>query len=382
MANKVLFLTLSTFSSAGGIEKVNRCLAKVLFNLFPGQVQLFSLVDGETDVDERYLPKNAFKGFSYQKANFIIKAIAEGVKSNTLILSHINLLMVAFLVKLFKPSVKVVVYAHGIEVWGKLANWKKRFLRKQVQIWAVSQYTANKLQETHQIPAQKITVLANSLAPFMEVPSHYQKPQTLLSKYQLQNNQPILYTLTRLSSKEMYKGYDLVLQALPQLLKKYPQLHYILAGKADDKEAQRVKNLIQSLHLEAHVTLAGFIPDNELTDHFLLADAFVMPSRGEGFGIVFIEATACGCPVIAGNKDGSVDALLNGKLGELIDPTDAEELEMAIGNLLAKPLSPAEKEQLQQQCLAHFGFERYQERVKGLLKEAEIETEVKTEAEI
>lgn len=76
--------------------------------------------------------------------------------------------------------------------------------------------------------------------------------------------------------------------------------------------------------------LTGFIPDHELEDHYNLCDVFAMPSKGEGFGIVFLEAMACGKPVLAGNKDGSVDAVLNGELGVLVDPDDVAQITEAL----------------------------------------------------
>ena len=82
--------------------------------------------------------------------------------------------------------------------------------------------------------------------------------------------------------------------------------------------------LVEEKNLTNNFILTGYIEDKELTDHYLLADVFVMPSTQEGFGIVFLEALVCGLPVIAGNKDGSVDALLNGKLGKLIDPDNIQ----------------------------------------------------------
>lgn len=94
--------------------------------------------------------------------------------------------------------------------------------------------------------------------------------------------------------------------------------------------------MIKDNGVEEEVILTGFIPDTELTDHYQLADVFAMPSKGEGFGIVFIEATACGTQVIAGDKDGSVDALANGELGTLINPNDIDALAKAIQKMLTQ----------------------------------------------
>jgi glycosyltransferase involved in cell wall biosynthesis len=85
------------------------------------------------------------------------------------------------------------------------------------------------------------------------------------------------------------------------------------------------------------VIFTGFVPDGEMALHFKLADLFIMPSEKEGFGIVFIEAMFYGLPVIAGNKDGSLDALCNGELGTIIDPDKLPEIEAAIKKILNDP---------------------------------------------
>ena len=115
--------------------------------------------------------------------------------------------------------------------------------------------------------------------------------------------------------------------------------------------------------------LTGFVPDDELTDHYLLSDLFVMPSREEGFGIVYIEAMACGLPVIAGNVDGSVDALDHGKLGTLVDPTDPDAIAAAILQKLAHKTSHGEKIDLQQRVIDKFGFSKFTSRLTDIIQE-------------
>ena len=105
--------------------------------------------------------------------------------------------------------------------------------------------------------------------------------------------------------------------------------------------------------------MPGYIEENELIDHYLLADLFAMPSKKEGFGIVFIEALACGLPVIAGNKDGSADALMNSKLGELIDPDSNRQIFSALLKLLQNHISPKTNE-----VLNNFSFKSFKERLR------------------
>lgn len=364
----VVFLTLRVFSLTGGIEKVCRCLAKVLNDTpqLVGSYKMLSLCDSNKQVDERYLSKNCFEGYSGSKPAYFFAALKQAFRAETLILSHINLLAIAWLVKLFKPKAHIILFAHGIEVWRYLPRWKRKVL-KRITIWAVSDYTAKTLILDHQVPAKNVSILNNCLDPFLKPIAELSKPQFLLQRYGLKPNQPVIFTLSRLVSTELYKGYDLVTQTIPSLLTKFPDLTYLIAGKSDEQEKKRMEDLIAAHKLQKNVKLLGFIDDKELEAHFTLADVFVMPSRKEGFGIVFIEAAACGCPVVAGNQDGSVDALLKGKLGELVNPCDVEEIEMAIGNLLAKPRLATERQARQALCLANFSFEKYKEKVLALL---------------
>ena len=259
------------------------------------------------------------------------------------------------------------MFAHGIEVWREISNWKTKFLQKQVEIWAVSEFTANELRNQHHIPAKNIKILHNCLNPNFEVPTTFDKPLDLFHRYRLDPTQPVLFTLTRISDSEKYKGYDIVINVLPDLIKSFPGLQYIISGKADWKERDRLVKLIKKWNLQDHVFLTGFVDYKELPKHFLLADCFVLPSKKEGFGIVFIESAACGCNVIAGNKDGSSDAVLGGELGMLVNPDDNVEVYEALLSVLRKPKTVADAKRIQKKCLEHFSFEKYKENVAGLL---------------
>lgn len=360
---RILFLSLYTFGLTGGIEKVCRSLTKVLHELknmdAVNQYHCLSMYDGNPD--QQYIDARHFTGFSGNRIAFGQKTIREGLKSDIILLSHVNLLVFGWLIKKLKPKARIILLAHGIEIWEPLKNWKKRFLQQKTEIWAVSKYTANRVQQQHSIAPHQINILNNCLDPFFEVPQSFKKPAELLKRYGLNADQKILYTLTRLSSREQYKGYDQILAVLQHLPE---EIHYVLGGKADSLEQKRIEQLINQYGLQHRVTLTGFIEDSEITPHFLLADIFVMPSKAEGFGISFIEAAACGCKVIAGNRDGSKDALLNGELGFLIDPADQEELRKAIFEAFALPIA---RDLQQQKTLNHFAFSNYLHKTQQLL---------------
>src|SRR5205814_2260990 len=127
---------------------------------------------------------------------------------------------------------------------------------------------------------------------------------------------------------------DRVLQALPGLLNSHPDLVYIIIGEGDDRK--RLESLASQSGLAYAVQFTGQVRPSEVADYYRLADVFVMPSTQEGFGIVFLEAIASGLAAIGGNRDGSVDALGDGAIGQLIDPLNVGQLVQAIRVALAE----------------------------------------------
>jgi glycosyltransferase involved in cell wall biosynthesis len=220
-----------------------------------------------------------FTGFNGDKIRYVRKAIAEGRRSKVVLMSHINLLVVGYFIKFFRPSVKLVLLAHGIEVWKPLPGWKKKMLRKCDLILPVSHFTKEKMKTLYGLPEEKFSVLNNCLDPFLELPLQKEKKGWLLDRYGLKKEQLILLTVSRMADTEQYKGYDKVLQALPGLVKTYPDLCYLLVGKYDANEKKRLDGIISQLGLEDVVVFAGLVPDEELAAHFNLGDIFIMPAK-------------------------------------------------------------------------------------------------------
>src|SRR4029077_6311655 len=128
---------------------------------------------------------------------------------------------------------------------------------------------------------------------------------------------------------------DEVMQAMTALLPDYPNLVYLIGGSGPDRP--RLEAKATSLGLADRVTFAGRIPEEEKLAHYHLADAYVMPSRGEGFGIVILEAMAAGIPAMASSKDGSREALRDGMCGPVVDPDDSASVAAGIRAVLARP---------------------------------------------
>lgn len=361
----VLFLFLKAFRSTGGIEKVNRTLLRALFEFYLEQkASVRAASPYAIQPDERYFPREMLKGYGGARWRFLIDMLWRDWKSDLVLVGHVNLAPAVWLLKKRYPGLKIAVMAHGIEVWTPLTGFKRHLLHQADHIIAVSRFTAGKLITVQGLPAEKIKVLPNCLDPFFQLPDNFSKPGYLLQRYGLRPGQPVLITISRLNAHEGYKGYDKVLACLPGLIAQYPDLQYILAGKSDRAERARIKALVQALKLESHVHLPGYLPDEELADHYRLSDVFVMPSKKEGFGLVFIEALACGTPVVAGNADGSADALLDGRLGRLVAPDDPEAIAEAIRQSLLQPGDPLER---QKAVKAAFNYSDYKDRLERLL---------------
>jgi phosphatidyl-myo-inositol dimannoside synthase len=137
---------------------------------------------------------------------------------------------------------------------------------------------------------------------------------------------------------------------------RFPELKYMIVG--DGLDRARLEAKAEMLGLSNHVIFTGRIPESEKVDHYNLADAYVMPSYGEGFGIVFLEAAACGVPVIGSIADASREALLGGQLGRLVNPHSGDELINAISETLQAPTPRARSD-----LVIEFSRARFQERV-------------------
>jgi len=367
LVSNIAFLYLTAFSKTGGIEQFNKNVI-ASFNQLKIKSDIISVYD-KVSCDKYTDPFN-FKGFGGSKLKFLLSIFLIATKYEVFIIGHINLALPVFIIKLLNPNATVILMAHGVEVWHEQKSFANWLLKKANYIFAVSRYTQLKLLENNpEIEKGKIKILPNSVDPYFNYPVQFIKPDYLLKRYNLNENDKVLVTIARLSFEEQYKGYDIVLDSIRKIIDQGCLVKYLIVGKADHLEFERVNNLIIENQLSDHVILTGFISSNELIDHYLLADIFVLPSTGEGFGIVLIEALACGLKVIAGNKDGSVDALLNGKLGTLIDPTNLVELKDSIINSLKViPQSNV----IQQEMKQYFSFPIFMQNINRLLTDLKI----------
>lgn len=280
---------------------------------------------------------------------------------------HINFSLPVLLVhRLFRIPYWILTY--GVDVWDIQDLYKIEALRQADKIITIGTYTRDRL-----IAEQALSIDQMPLLPVTFDASRFviaDKPVYLLDRYNLTHDQPIILTVARLSGEDGYKGYDQILRALPKMRQQVPQVHYLLVGKGDD--LPRIEQLINDLNLHDCVTLTGFIADEELCDHYNLCDVFAMPSKGEGFGIVYLEALACGKPCLGGNLDGAIDALCHGKLGVLVNPDNVDEIAQALTQILQGIYPNSllyQPEALRQKVIEIYGFETFTKTLAGYFEQ-------------
>jgi phosphatidylinositol alpha-1,6-mannosyltransferase len=235
--------------------------------------------------------------------------------------------LAAALAKLLRARLWVQV--HGIEGWQALSRLHRTSVEMAALVTTVSRYTRKRLLEWIGIDSSRVKVLPDTVDPrFQPGP----KPGYLIERHAA-SGKKVIMTVSRLASSERYKGHDRVIRILPRVLLQHPETIYVIGGDGDDR--QRLEAFATQFGVTENVRFVGAVLPDELPNYLRLADVFVMPSTGEGFGIVFLEALATGIDVIAGNKDGSLDPLADGQLGQLIDPDNEEELLSSICNALS-----------------------------------------------
>jgi glycosyltransferase involved in cell wall biosynthesis len=360
-------------SAIGGIQTFSRFIVRALRDVFPdSEITVFSKNDTSYP-DPASDPASRFKPMGWwtpklRTPEFAWELFQSGAaeRPDLVVTAHVNFAPVAYwLQKLF--HIPYAAVGHGVEVWEIRSKRVRRALCSADCLLAVSEFTRSRMASALALDANNIGLLPNTVDPEQFYPGR--KPHYLLKRYGIAANQSVILTVARLAGAERYKGYDQLLRALPLVREQFPNVRYVLGGRGPDRP--RIEALIRDLGVAANVTLAGYVPDHELRGHYNLCDVFAMPSKGEGFGIVFLEALACGKAVLAGNKDGSVDAVLNGELGVLVDPDNVTEIANALIAILSQKHSNrtiSDPDALRSRAIEAYGYQRFRERLGEVLR--------------
>jgi len=209
---------------------------------------------------------------------------------------------------------------------------RTRVLNAAHQLFPVSRYTGELLVECG-ARDDTITVVSNGTDP-----EHYCPMDVSALRAELGlEGKPVLLSAGRLARR---KGLDTVIAALPLVARAIPEVAYVVVGDGDDR--RRLQGLAERIGVSDRVHFVGRVPFDDLPCYYNLADVFVTPSRierpsVEGFGLVFLEANACGKPVIGARSGGIPDAIEDGVTGYMITPDDVPEFAERAVALLSDP---------------------------------------------
>ena len=221
---------------------------------------------------------------------------------------HLNLLPLAALAAAWKRAPLLLVI-HGIDAWeppegGLMARLTRKAVARVDAFVAVSALTKGRFLAWSGLPEEAGFVVPNCIDASAFGPGP--KRADLVARYGLEGKR-VLLTLGRMDPAERYKGFDETMEAVAALAPEHPDLAYLVCGDGGDRP--RLERKAAELGIADRVVFAGYVSETEKADHYRLADAFVMPGRGEGFGIVYLEALACGVPVVASSLDASREAV-------------------------------------------------------------------------
>ncbi|MBT4431734.1 MAG: glycosyltransferase family 4 protein [Nitrospinaceae bacterium] len=369
----VLMLFPEVYSGTGGIQQFNREFIDAVRNSsFPARA--VSLKDLKKDIPAGPAGKDEILQNSYcaisrfrivWKIVFVLKTIFQALsfRPNIVVCGHIHLIGMCLFLNYFF-GFKYIVIIHGIEVWKPLSFIQKKSIRNASLVCPVSRHSRIKITDATGIPESKTEILFNTVDGEVYRPGP--KKKELLEQYGLEGKK-VLLTVARVARTEKDKGFEVVLGAVQLLSSEFPELRYLIVGDGD--YLAELKRKTEDLGILERVVFAGYVPDSELRNFYNLCDIFVMPSKKEGFGIVFLEALACGKPVIAGDRDGSRDPLMDGKLGQLVNPDDPEEVADAIRNIIGETIDKSKVDTifLRKEVMIHYGEIVFKKKIKTLL---------------
>jgi phosphatidyl-myo-inositol dimannoside synthase len=311
----IIFINTQSYGQSGGIAEFNRNFIDALkSSRLIGDLYNLSLLDDNSSI-------KFFKYKIFIKIYFIFKTLGFFFKKSEIVIcGHVNLLFLCAVVAIIKRN-KLILIMHGVEVWN-ISHFRAFMVNYFVDHYlSVSKHTQYKYEKRLQKQID-CSLVYNSVDLKKFYPGA--KRLDLLNRVELEIDDKIIFFLGRLDANEAYKGVDELISAVNKLRKNDSSIKLLICGDGTDKV--RLNKKVVNLNLEKYVKFSGYVAQDEIADFFRLADCFAMPGSGEGFGIVYLEAIACGIPTIGSIKDGSKEALLNGKLGFLIDPSNIDQL--------------------------------------------------------
>ena len=338
--SKTLFVTNDFGPRAGGIET----FVHGLIERFPkGSVIVYTSQQGDTALyDANWLTNYGVQVIRDRSKMLlptprVIRAVRKVVtdqKPSSLVFGAAAPL--ALMGKALKVPKKIAI-THGHEVWWAKVppfNLAMRFIGNSVDhLTYLGSYTKSQISKPLTTKARKAMV---HIAPGIDTKKFAPVDSSSLRTELGLTGKEVIVSVGRLVPR---KGQDELVKALPEILKSHPNAHLLFVGTGSYRKV--LDNLISDRSLQKHVTFTGRVQYEDLTKYICVGDIFAMPSRSrmaglevEGLGIVYLEASSCGLPVLGGDSGGAPDAVLPGVTGLVVNGRNSREIATAAIKLL------------------------------------------------
>jgi phosphatidylinositol alpha-1,6-mannosyltransferase len=290
----ILLLLSEAFHRPGGIQTYHRGQLEALKRCGVEPLSVLVLNDTPSDVLRPEWAGLSAQGFSRNKGRFAWTAarVARRQRPRHIVFGHRNFLRLAPLLHRVAASSECWLMTYGVELEKPLSAWERRSLRSIARVFAISPQTAEAARRAGYPGKVELWPcgLSSTWAPTEPVPSAFGRPCKLL-------------TVSRLAPPDRGKGIDHTIQAVGQLVRSGVAVTLDVVGDGEDR--RRLEDIAKQERVGAAVVFHGQVDPDRLRGLYAGCDLFVLPSRGEGFGIVFLEAMAFGKPVVAADAAGA-----------------------------------------------------------------------------
>jgi glycosyltransferase involved in cell wall biosynthesis len=362
---RVLLIATAVYSLEGGLERFNRRLVRSLDEIRGSrkldEVKVLTLWD--TPGTGTAAPDGVeFIAASSSRVRFVLKFLALLLRRrpDIVIFGHVHFSPLIALGRLFRRDSKQLLVVHGVEVWEEPPSLEGISVRRWVdRILAVSRYTARRMGERYGVEEDRFRILPNALDLPPEASA---APSAPAPRFE---GRWRLLVVSRLSLLDTYKNVDKVILALPGIESVFPGTHCHVVGDGPWRGA--LEELARAGGVAARIHFHGYADEETKEALYASSHLLVLPSTGEGFGIVFLEAWRHRLPVVTANEGAAEEIVRNG-LDGLCVPPRPEEIAAAVISLLGDPRRREEMgERGHRRLVDNFTHERFRERLAEIL---------------
>ena len=338
----LVFVMTGATGIPGGIATLNLNILRVLVQLAEARgmrFSVFSYLETEEDRPDFLPPDVKFRSFQGNKRALVAALLKASCSRPILVFDHVTLAL-PVLPFAVAGMVKTIIFVHGSEASSRLRRTSRWSFHSAALVLANSHFTLNKMREC--VPRFNGVACPLGLSPRFKLKAAIPPPDRERLEFVAADGQvralgdQVLLMVARMHPDEPRKGHYPLLKAWPAVAREFPQAQLVFAGQGENKS--KLEQLAREGGAGASIFLVGPVSVEQLERLYGHCYGFVMPSKQEGFGLVYLEAMNFGKTCVGCFDDGAEDVIVHEQTGLLVrDPNDAEELQTVLRSLLTDP---------------------------------------------